>query len=55
MIPARLQREAVLAAVQWIAISWPPLARLLGAVPLSARERLIVLGARVWPVAVLEA
>ncbi len=45
----------VLAAVQWIAISWPPLAGLLGAVPLSARDWLIVLGASVWPVAVLEA
>jgi Ca2+-transporting ATPase len=45
---------AVLAAVQWIAISWPPLAGLLGAVPLSARDWLIVVAACVWPVALLE-
>ncbi len=45
---------AVLAAVQWIAITWPPLAGLLGVVPLSARDWLIVLGASVWPVLVLE-
>jgi Ca2+-transporting ATPase len=51
LVPASL---GFLVAVQWIAITWPPLASLLGAVSLSARDWLVVLGATAWPVAVLE-
>jgi Ca2+-transporting ATPase len=58
----RLPRNALipvsmgaLAAVQWVAITWPPLAGLLGAVPLSGTDWLIAVGACLWPVAVLEA
>ena len=45
----------VLAAAQWCATSWGPLARLLGTVPLSPLDWLVALCAAVWPVAVLEA
>jgi Ca2+-transporting ATPase len=44
-----------LAGVQWIAVSWPPLARLLGTVPLSPADWLLVLAASAWPIGVLEA
>jgi Ca2+-transporting ATPase len=44
----------VLVAVQWCAVSWAPLARLLGSVPLTAGDWLVVAGACVWPVALLE-
>jgi Ca2+-transporting ATPase len=46
---------AVLVAVQWCAVSWSPLTRLLGTVPLSAGDWLVVTAAVVWPVALLEA
>jgi magnesium-transporting ATPase (P-type) len=46
---------AVLIAVQWLAVSWPPLTRLLGTVPLAAGDWLVVAAAVVWPVALLEA
>ena len=46
---------AVLVAVQWCAVSWSPLTRLLGTVPLAAGDWLIVAAAVVWPVALLEA
>ena len=45
---------AVLAAVQWCAVSWSPLTRLLGTVPLAAGDWLVVAAAVVWPVALLE-
>jgi Ca2+-transporting ATPase len=44
-----------LVAVQWCAVSWSPLARLLGTVPLSAADWMVVAAAVVWPVALLEA
>jgi Ca2+-transporting ATPase len=43
-----------LAGVQWIAVSWLPLARLLGTAPLSPADWLVVLAASAWPIAVLE-
>jgi Ca2+-transporting ATPase len=46
---------AVLVAAQWCAVSWSPLTRLLGTVPLAAGDWLIVTAAVVWPVALLEA
>jgi len=46
---------AVLVAVQWWAVSWPPLTRLLGTVSLAAGDWLVVAAAVVWPVALLEA
>ena len=45
----------VLVAVQWCAVSWTPLARLLGSVPITAGDWLVVAGACVWPVVLLEA
>ncbi|HEU4368350.1 MAG TPA: cation-transporting P-type ATPase [Methylomirabilota bacterium] len=45
----------VLVAVQWGAVSWPPLAGLLGSAPLAAGDWLLVGAAVVWPVALLEA
>jgi Ca2+-transporting ATPase len=44
----------VLALAQWCAVSWPPLARLLGTTPLSANEWLVVAVAITWPVLLLE-
>jgi magnesium-transporting ATPase (P-type) len=44
----------VLVAVQWCAVSWAPLAGLLGAVPLAAGDWLVVALACAWPVALLE-
>jgi Ca2+-transporting ATPase len=52
--PLSVASLAVLAAAQWIATSWPPLAGLLGVVPLSARDWAIAAVASVWPVAILE-
>ncbi len=46
---------AALVAVQWWAVSWAPLTRLLGTVPLAAGDWLVVAAAIVWPVALLEA
>jgi Ca2+-transporting ATPase len=46
---------AVLLVVQWCAVSWAPLAGLLGSVPLAAGDWLVVAVACVWPVALLEA
>jgi Ca2+-transporting ATPase len=45
----------VLAIVQWAAVSWRLLARLLGSVPLGAADWLVVAVAATWPVALLEA
>jgi Ca2+-transporting ATPase len=45
---------AALVAVQWLAVSWPPLTRLLGTMPLVASDWLVVAAAVVWPVAALE-
>ena len=45
---------AVLVAVQWGAITWPPLARLLGTVPLGLEGWLVAAVAVLWPVALLE-
>jgi Ca2+-transporting ATPase len=44
-----------LAGVQWIAISWPPLAGLLNTVPLSPADWWIALAAATWPIVILEA
>jgi Ca2+-transporting ATPase len=55
--PNRLLWAALgaLVAVQWGAVSWPPLAGLLGTVPLAIGDWLLVAAAVVWPVAILEA
>ncbi len=55
--PNRLVWASMLAlvAVQWIAVTWPPLAGLLGAVPLPAGDWLVVVIAVLWPVSLLEA
>jgi Ca2+-transporting ATPase len=55
--PNRLVWSAliVLVLVQWAAVAWPPLARLLGTVPLGADDWVLVAGAVLWPVALLEA
>ena len=45
---------AVLVAAQWWAISWDPLARLLGTIELSAGDWLLVALAVTWPVLTLE-
>jgi P-type Ca2+ transporter type 2C len=45
----------VLVLVQWGAVAWPPLAGLLGTVPLGARDWLLVAGAVLWPIGLLEA
>jgi Ca2+-transporting ATPase len=45
----------VLVLVQWGAVAWPPLAALLGTVPLGARDWLLVAGAVLWPIGLLEA
>jgi Ca2+-transporting ATPase len=45
----------VLAGVQWIAISWPPLSNLLGTVSLSPADWAVALVASAWPSAALEA
>jgi P-type Ca2+ transporter type 2C len=44
-----------LGLAQWGAISWAPLATVLGAVPLSAADWIVTVAAVTWPVAVLEA
>jgi Ca2+-transporting ATPase len=46
---------AVLAGVQWLAVSWPPLAALLHTAPLSGTDWLRLTAAVLWPVALLEA
>jgi Ca2+-transporting ATPase len=43
-----------LVAVQWGAVSWPPLAGLLGSAPLGAADWLVVAVAITWPVVLLE-
>jgi hypothetical protein len=43
-----------LAAVQWFAVSWSPLAALLGSVPLALHDWMVALVAVAWPVALLE-
>jgi len=45
----------VLVAVQWGAVAWPPLASLLGTVPLAAGDWALIAVAVAWPVALLEA
>ena len=45
----------VLVAVQWGAVAWPPLAGLLGSVPLAPADWLVVAVAVAWPVMLLEA
>jgi Ca2+-transporting ATPase len=45
---------ATLVAVQWCAVSWPPLAGLLGSVPLSAADWAVAAVAVAWPVTLLE-
>ncbi len=44
----------VLVVVQWLATSWLPLARLLGAVPLAVTDWLVLVAAILWPVLLLE-
>ena len=44
-----------LAALQWWATSWPPLARLLATAPLSPVDWAVAAAAVIWPVLVLEA
>jgi Ca2+-transporting ATPase len=44
-----------LVAVQWGAVSWPPLADLLDSVPLSAADWAVAAVAVTWPVLLLEA
>ena len=44
-----------LLAVQWLAVSWRPLAGLLGAVAPSSAEWVVIVLAALWPVALLEA
>jgi Ca2+-transporting ATPase len=44
-----------LAGVQWLSVSWAPLAGLLRTVPLAGTEWLVVTAAVVWPVLALEA
>ncbi|HSE92903.1 MAG TPA: cation-transporting P-type ATPase, partial [Methylomirabilota bacterium] len=55
--PNRLVWASMLAlvAVQWLAVTWPPLAGLLGAVPLTAGDWLVTIVAVLWPVSLLEA
>jgi Ca2+-transporting ATPase len=55
--PNRLAWAAlgVLAGVQWLAVSWPPLAALLHTAPLSGADWLLLTAAVLWPVALLEA
>jgi len=43
-----------LVLAQWCAISWPPLARILGTAPLAASDWALVAVAVLWPVAILE-
>ncbi len=44
-----------LVLVQWVAITWPPLSRLLGTVSLAPGDWLVSAAAVVWPVLLLEA
>ena len=55
--PNRLVWASMLAlvAVQWVAVTWPPLAGLLGTVPLAAGDWLVAAAAVLWPVGLLEA
>ena len=46
---------AVVIGAQWLATSWAPLSRVLGTVPLSGADWVLVGAAVVWPVLVLEA
>ena len=57
LLPNRLVWAAliVLVLVQWGAVAWPPLAALLGTVPLGARDWLLVAAAVLWPIGLLEA
>jgi len=41
-------------ALQWLAIEWEPLARLLGTRPLTGADWLVLAGGVLWPVALLE-
>jgi P-type Ca2+ transporter type 2C len=45
----------VLVVAQWCAISWSPLARLLGTSPLPGTDWIVVTAAVSWPVLILEA
>jgi Ca2+-transporting ATPase len=45
----------VLAVVQWLAVSWSPLTRLLGTTPLPLADWLAAIVAIVWPVLLMEA
>jgi Ca2+-transporting ATPase len=45
---------AILLAVQWLAVSWQPLAGLLGAVQPSAADWAVIVLAALWPVLVLD-
>jgi Ca2+-transporting ATPase len=58
----RLPRNALiwvsaltLAFIQWAAITWAPLATILGAEPLALGDWVVLLAAVTWPVALLEA
>ncbi|MBI3455303.1 MAG: cation-transporting P-type ATPase [Candidatus Rokubacteria bacterium] len=44
-----------LAGVQWLAVSWPPLAGLLRTTPLSGADWLLLTIAVIWPMLLLEA
>jgi Ca2+-transporting ATPase len=46
---------AVLVALQWGAVSWAPLARVLGTIPLASTDWLALTVAVLWPVLLLEA
>jgi hypothetical protein len=45
---------ATLVLLQWLTVSWGPLARLLGTAPLSAADWLVSAVAVVWPVVLME-
>lgn len=44
----------VLVGLQWVAVSWQPLARLLGTVPLAGSDWLVLAAAVLWPVLLME-
>ena len=46
---------AALVLAQWCAISWLPLGRILGTVPLAPSDWAVAILAVAWPVLVLEA
>jgi len=44
----------VLLGLQLLAVSWTPLAALLGTTPLSGRDWMVIACAAIWPVILLE-